>query len=100
MGGVIISIYSTPSQIHGFHIITKIHSLTSIGTALLYTKVLHEGRTVHIIKQNKTIHKIPKKKRKFTYIKVLYNVGKTAQNCYKKVEEHCEAAPLLLSICT
>lgn len=68
-------------------------------------KVLHEGRSVHIIKLNKN----PKKQKQFTrtniffkkyqekkesiHIKVLYNVDKTAQNCYKKVEELCEAAP-------
>lgn len=67
----------------------------------VYKKVSHESRTVHIIKKKaKTKPKFKnsqntkeKSKRKFTYKKVLYNVGKTAQNCYKKVEELCEAAP-------
>lgn len=68
-------------------------------------KVLHEGRSVHIIKlnenpKNKNNSQEPisflkniKKKKESIHIKVLYNVDKTAQNCYKKVEELCEAAP-------
>lgn len=37
------SIYCTPSQITWFHILKKIHSFTSIGTALLYTKNITRG---------------------------------------------------------
>lgn len=45
--------------------------------------------------KNKPIHKKKKflKEKESVRIKVLDNVDKTAQNCYKKVEELCEAAP-------
>lgn len=93
-----------PSTVHwnnmGF---TSQKSILSLLLAQPYCiqKVLHEGRSFHIIKRNKkTIHKnqylfkkYQGKKRKYTYKKVLYNVDKTAPNCYKKVEELCEAAP-------
>lgn len=73
-------------------------------------KVLHEGRSVHIIKpknkkQKKTIHKnqyfflkYQEKKRKYTYKKVLYNVDKTAQNCYKKGRRTLWSRTILLRI--
>lgn len=88
------SIYCTLSQITWVSHI-KIHSVTSIGTALLYTKSITRGQisSHHKTKNQKTIHKNQYfflkniKKKESIHIKVLYNVDKTAQNCYKKVEE-------------
>lgn len=68
------SIYCTLSQIHGFHILKL--SIRSLLLAQPYCiqKVLHEGRSVHIIKPNKQnnsqepiLKKYQGKKRKYTY---------------------------------
>lgn len=68
----------------------KIHS--SVGTALLYTKISshHQTKTIH--KKQYFFQKYQEKQESI-HIKVLYNVDKTAHTCYKKVEELCEAAP-------
>lgn len=78
---VIINV--TSSTVHRvttwFSHIFQIHSFTSNGTALLYTKVVNQFTSSNNSQETKI-----KKNKESINIKVLYNVDKTAQNCYKK----------------